>query len=122
MKVVEIAFTCYPVTDLPRSRNFYEGTLGLRAERVFGDATQGWVEYDIGPATLSLCCGSPDWKPSAMGPSAGLEVEDFAEAMDELARAGHQPRLGPIETPVCYFAIISDPDGNSITLHKRKSP
>lgn len=28
MKVIEIAFTCYPVTDLKRAREFYEGVLG----------------------------------------------------------------------------------------------
>jgi hypothetical protein len=26
MKVVEIAFSCYPVTDMPRARSFYEGS------------------------------------------------------------------------------------------------
>src|SRR5512138_361176 len=29
MKIIEIAFTGYPVTDLKRARQFYEGTLGL---------------------------------------------------------------------------------------------
>jgi hypothetical protein len=28
IKVTEIAFTGYPVTDMPRARAFYEGTLG----------------------------------------------------------------------------------------------
>ena len=34
MKVVEIAFSVYPVTDLKRARAFYEETLGLKAARV----------------------------------------------------------------------------------------
>jgi len=25
-----------------------------------------------------------------------------------------------VETPVCLMAVVADPDGNSITLHKRK--
>ena len=32
MKVTEIAFMVYPVTDLKQARQFYEGTLGLTAE------------------------------------------------------------------------------------------
>ena len=30
LQVTEIAFTCYPVTDMARARNFYEGVLGLK--------------------------------------------------------------------------------------------
>ena len=30
LKVTEIAFTCYPVTDMARAREFYEGVLGLK--------------------------------------------------------------------------------------------
>jgi len=33
MKVLEIAFVGYPVTDLKRARQFYEGTLGLKMTR-----------------------------------------------------------------------------------------
>jgi catechol 2,3-dioxygenase-like lactoylglutathione lyase family enzyme len=29
MKIQEIAFSCYPVTDMARARTFYEGILGL---------------------------------------------------------------------------------------------
>jgi hypothetical protein len=24
-------------------------------------------------------------------------------------------------TPVCHMAVVSDPDGNSVTIHKRKA-
>ena len=36
MKVIEIAFTVYPVTDLKRAREFYEATLGLSEARFLG--------------------------------------------------------------------------------------
>ena len=64
MKVTEIAFTVYPVTDLKRARQFYEGTLGLKESRFFGNENQGFVEYDIGPGTLAIGIGAPEWKPS----------------------------------------------------------
>ncbi len=27
----------------------------------------------------------------------------------------------PTENPVCHIVIVSDPDGNSVMIHKRKS-
>lgn len=120
MKITELAFTCYPVTDLKRARNFYENILGLKTSKVFGDEKQAWIEYDIGSATLAIGNGAPDWKPSPGGGSAGLEVENFDEALAALRRDKVPFRAGPMETPVCHMAVVSDPDGNSITIHKRK--
>ena len=28
--------------------------------------------------------------------------------------------MEPLETPVCHMAIISDPDGSRLLIHKRK--
>ena len=67
MKVTDIAFTVYPVTDLKRARQFYEIVLGLKESRFFGNETQGFVEYDIGPGTLAIGIGAPEWKPSRGG-------------------------------------------------------
>jgi predicted enzyme related to lactoylglutathione lyase len=120
MKVNEIAFTCYPVTDLKRAEEFYSGSLGLKESRRFGDAQQAWIEYDIGPGTLAITNMAADWKPSADGGGAALEVEDFNEALKDLKRGGARFRIEPMETPVCHMAIVSDPDGNSICIHKRK--
>jgi predicted enzyme related to lactoylglutathione lyase len=121
MKVVEIAFTGYPVTDLKRARAFYEEALGLKMSRYFGENdTTGWVEYDIGSATLSIGNGAPDWKPSPDGGSVGLEVDDFGAAIQRLKSHGVKFRLEPMETPVCHIAVILDPDGNSLCIHKRK--
>ena len=120
MKIIEIAFTGYPVTDLKRARQFYEGTLGLIPARTFGDETTGWIEYDIGPATLSIGNVAPQWKPSPGGGCAGLEVDDFPSAIERLKAAGC-PLYGPMESPVCHMAIVSDPDGNSLAIHKRKA-
>ncbi|HYG33959.1 MAG TPA: VOC family protein [Clostridia bacterium] len=120
MKVNEIAFVGYPVTDLKRARHFYETVLGLKPSHIFGDEKQAWIEYDIGASTLSIGNGAPDWKPSAGGGSVGLEVDDFDTAICVLKESGAAFRLEPIETPVCRMAVVSDPDGNSITIHKRK--
>jgi predicted enzyme related to lactoylglutathione lyase len=120
MKVLEIAFAGYPVTDLKRAREFYEGTLGLKASHIFGDDTTAWVEYDIGASTLSIGNGAPQWKPSPGGGCVGLEVDDFDSAIQRIKQHGRTLYMEPIETPVCRMAIVADPDGNSLTIHQRK--
>lgn len=122
VKVLEIAFVAYSVTDLPRARKFYEGTLGLTKSRVFGDEnTTGWVEYDIGPTTLAIGNMVPQWSPSRDGGVVGFEVESMDAAVAKLKADGAgfiTPTV--METPVCYMLVIQDPDGNAITIHKRK--
>ena len=120
LNVIEIAFSCYPVTDMPRARKFYEGVLGLKATATYG--TPGgmeWTEYDIGAGTLALGAGAPDWTPRSDGCSVGLEVEDFDAAIAHLKEQGAKFKMEPFPTPVCRMAFISDPDGNTLCIHKR---
>lgn len=118
MKVLEVAFSCYAVSDMPRARAFYEGILGLKPEMVHESDHGSWVEYEIGPHTLSL--GKADaFKPGADGASVALEVEDFEAAIAELKAKDVKFRIEPMQTPVCRMAMIFDPDGNSVCIHKR---
>ncbi|MBL9127032.1 MAG: VOC family protein [Verrucomicrobiales bacterium] len=119
MKIQEIAFSCYPVTDVERARRFYEGILGLRATMNHEMEGAHWVEYDIGSGTLALG-RAPGWSPSRDGCSVSLEVDDFDRAIAELKAANVEFVFGPIETPVCHMAFVRDPDGNSVGIHKRK--
>ena len=120
MKITEIAFSCYPVTDLARAREFYEGVLGLTLTMDTGESEGGhWVEYDIGAGTLAIG-SAPGWKPSPDGCSVGLEVEDFESAVSAINAAQAPIKMGPFETPVCHMLMVQDPDGNVIILHKRK--
>jgi predicted enzyme related to lactoylglutathione lyase len=120
MKFTEVAFTCYPATDLTASRAFYEGILGLTAGHFtpMGD-DGGWVEYELGPHTLAIG-KAPGWLPSADGPSCGLETENFEETIAELKAAGVNFKMEPFETPVCHMAMALDPAGNIIIIHQRK--
>jgi predicted enzyme related to lactoylglutathione lyase len=118
LKVTEIAFACYAVTDMPRARAFYEGVLGLQPAQVVDLPGGQWVEYEMGPHTLALGA-APGWKPSPDGCTVGLEVEDFDAAIAHLKAAGVKFRIEPFPTPVCRMAMISDPDGNTLCIHKR---
>jgi len=120
IKVNEIAFTCYPVTDMKRARAFYESVLGLNPTMIFGEeGGMQWTEYDIGAGTLALGAGAPDWKPTATGASVGLEMEDFDAAIAELHAKGVKFKMKPFPTPVCKMAFIYDSEGNLICIHKR---
>ena len=121
IKVNEIAFVAYPVKDKQKARDFYEGILNLKLE-MNSDFPEGfWLEYEIGRETLAL---SNFWKPAesatAVGPSVGLEVADFDASIAELKKRGVPFSTEPMETPVCHLAVVADPDGNSLFIHKRK--
>ena len=119
INVTEIAFTGYPVTDMPRARTFYEGVLGLKPANVFDHEGKQWVEYDIAGATLGVTNMAPDWKPSSAGPSVALEVADFDAAVAALRKAGVKFCVEPMDSSVCHMAVVNDPDGNSICIHHR---
>jgi predicted enzyme related to lactoylglutathione lyase len=119
MQILEFAFVCYSVTDLPRARNFYEKTLGFQPAKVWGDEKVAWVEYELGPHTLVITNMASDWKPSSDGASVALEVADFDQAITELKAASVKFAIEPTDTPVCRMAIICDPDGSKICIHKR---
>ena len=116
LKVIEIAFTGYPVTDMKRARAFYENTLGLKPTQDFEGK---WIEYDVGPSTIAITSMAVAWKPSSDGPSVALEVENFDEAISALRAAKVKFALEPMDSPVCRLAVINDPDGNAIAIHKR---
>lgn len=121
MNVTAIAFTGYPITDVPRARAFYEGVLGLKPGTVFQHEENFWIEYDIGPGTLAVSnMSSGMWKPSPDGPSAALEVGDFEAAMNSLRAAGTKFVVEPMDSGPCRMAIVADPDGNSLIIHHRK--
>jgi predicted enzyme related to lactoylglutathione lyase len=122
MKILEIAFTGYSVTDMKRAKGFYEGVLGLRKSRGFGqDGEDQWAEYDIGSGCLVLVSGGgEDWPPSTSGTAAALEVDDFNGYMDKFRSNGVKFVFEPKESPGCWMAVVADPDGNRVVMHKRK--
>ena len=115
----EIAFVAYPVTDIARARKFYEGVLGFKPNAPLKSETQMWIEYDIGHGTLGIGC-SEQWKPSEDGPSIALEVQDFNVAIATLREHNVPIIIGPLEMPTCDMATVRDPDGNKLTIHRRK--
>ena len=119
MKVKEIGFVGIPVTDVARARKFYEGVIGLKRAGEFMEGR--WIEYEIGKDTLAIANVGMDWRPSNQGTSAAIEVEDFDSAIADLKRADVPFAAEAFETPVCHMAVVQDPDGNKLIIHKLKS-
>ena len=114
-------FVSMPVTDIDRSRRFYGETLGLPL--VSGE--DAWPEYQLGenvslylidPANVGQTFTAPHSSQIA------LRVPDVAAARSELEAAGVEFEGDTFDTGVCHMASFTDPDGNSLTLHKRYAP
>jgi catechol 2,3-dioxygenase-like lactoylglutathione lyase family enzyme len=78
------------------------------------------VEYEIGPHTLAIG-NRPFTKPSGDGPHLVLEMDDFERTVEHLRHHNVQFALDPFDAPGCRGAIVLDPDGNKLGIHKRKA-
>jgi len=119
MKINNLAFIGIPVTDIKRAREFYEGVLGLAIAEEMMDGN--WIEYAVGDNIVAIANVGAQWMPSEQGTSAALEVENFEQTVNELRRRGVPFAAEPFETPCCHMAVVQDPDGNKLIIHKLKS-
>lgn len=120
MKFKEFSFVSYAITDVAKARAFYEGVLGLKTGSVWESEASAFIEYEIGPDTLAIGKGAPNFKPGKTGATVALEVEDFDGAMKELKAKKVKFIMDAYDGPVCTMVLIEDPDGNQIMIHRRK--
>ena len=120
--IKEVAFVGYPVTDFEKAKAFYGGVLGLEEGAIFEEEGETqWLEFEAGGTTIALGKAGPHWEPGPQGGGACFEVEDLDAAVARLAEAGVDVGPGVLEQPICRLALISDPDGNGIALHQKKT-
>lgn len=113
--IIDLAFVVYPVTDIVRSREFYEGSLGLKPAETFGPS---WIEYSVGSATFAI---TDNFGFAAPSTSVAFEVDDLDAQVASLKAAG-VPIEGDInDFPSCRMVLINDPDGSTICIHQRKT-
>jgi len=114
-----IDFFVYNVSDIAKSTDFYEHTLGLTLRSWKGP---GWVEFAVGstPTVLALRLDPEGAGADVQGGAIAIAVDDVGQAVEELRQAGVGIILWPGEQASCYAAGITDPDGNLILLHSRK--
>ena len=117
----KVAFTMYPVKDMARARAFYEETLGLGPSR--SGATSPWVEFDLpGGGCLAITTVTQQEPSAKAGGTIAFEVDHLPALVADLKAKGISVPADDIESPVCRMAVCLDPDGNSIILHKLKTP
>ena len=120
MKARAVDFVSYVVSDMDRSEAFYRDVLGLDVEVPRGEPgtrASGYMEFDAGGVAISLVA-LPEPHPNAI---VALAVEDLDAAVEELRGKGVPIAMERIESPVCFMAVVADPDGNKILLHQRKN-
>lgn len=116
----KVAFTMYPVRDMPRARRFYEETLGLPPSR--NGESSPWVEFDLpGGGCLAITTVSETEPSGKAGGMIAFEVDDLPALIADLKGKGVPFSADNIESPVCHMAVCNDPDGNAIILHKLKT-
>lgn len=106
------------VKDAARAIGFYRDVLGLEPVRVYPE-NKG-AEYQLADGTTFGLWGG-DGKAIPFQPGNGIlfAVDDLDAAVSTMKARGI-PVVMERETPVCFMAMISDTEGNSVVLHKRK--
>jgi len=122
IEVERVDFVALPVGDLARADAFYGETLGLKRSP---NSSERWVEYETGNLTLALLSPEamgPDFKPQPNTGPIALRVPNVEEAREKLQETGVQFQGEIIDSGVCHIAGFTDPDGNSLILHRRYAP
>jgi catechol 2,3-dioxygenase-like lactoylglutathione lyase family enzyme len=117
MQVERVDFVDVPTRDVERAVAFYRDVVGLAQN------PREPTEFEAGNVTLAL------WEPEKQGvefvPSAAhgiaLRVADVSTARAELEAKGVE-FVGERDSGVCNMAFFTDPDGNSLILHRRYAP
>lgn len=115
-----------PATDIARARRFYETVCGIELEQILaspGMAMWGfpadWQKGEVGGA---LVCGEGA-VPSATGTAVFLNADpDLQVLLDRVEAAGGRvlvPKTAIGMEGAGHFAMIADPEGNTVGLHSR---
>jgi predicted enzyme related to lactoylglutathione lyase len=120
IKFKEFSFVAYAMTDVAKSRAFYENILGLKPTNVWEGEDSAFIEYAIGPDTLAIGKGAKNFKPGKTGGTIALEVDDFDAAVAKLKKKKVKFLMDPYDGPACNMILLEDPAGNQIMIHKRK--
>jgi catechol 2,3-dioxygenase-like lactoylglutathione lyase family enzyme len=113
MDIERVDFINVPTRDAKRAFAWYHEVLGLPLDPKNSD------ELRAGQVTVTF------WEPEGEGfefkPDVGgfaVRVPDVEEARAELEAKGVEC-VGSGDTGVCNMAVVLDPDGNAVILHRR---
>lgn len=109
----------YLAKDFDRARRFYETGLGLKAtEEMLDQGGSSFVEYELADGTTFGIAKLGD-SPWHMNGSIEFNVPDIDAALQSALAAGATLN-DDADLPTCRMVWLSDTEGNSLCLHKRK--
>ena len=114
-------FAMVVTQDKDRALRFYGETLGLERQP---NAHPDWPEFETGNLTISVV----DWEQigrSEFEPNSGavaLRVPDVAATRGRLEDSGVEFLGETMDSGVCHLAVLKDPDGNRLFVHRRYAP
>ena len=121
MQLEKVAFTMYPVVDVPRARDFYENTLGLKVGNHGNRDEKWWIEYDLpGGGCLALTNFTQSKPSDGAGGTVAFEVTDLDALIAHLKSKNVTFKSDIIDTPVCRMSVCLDSEGNALLLHQHK--
>jgi catechol 2,3-dioxygenase-like lactoylglutathione lyase family enzyme len=113
MNVEQVDFINVPTRDTKRAFAWYRDVLGLPLD------DKNSEELRAGQVTVTF------WEPESEGIEFKADVGGFAVRVADVdeARAELEARgvecVGSGDTGVCKMAVVLDPDGNAVILHRR---
>ncbi|MGA7595886.1 MAG: VOC family protein [Gallionella sp.] len=120
MKITGILHASFLTSDLAKSRDFYEGVLGLRPDPDRPAMSFDGVWYNVAPDQQIHLLLLPSPEAGLHRPAHGgrdrhiaLAVSDFAELIDRLNQAGVAYTLSSSGRRALF---CRDPDGNALEL------
>ena len=114
--IKEVAFFAYSVRDVPAAAAFYRDKIGLTPGAPVGDH---WTEFTIGETTFGIGNGESIGAPPGSSFGAAFKVDDVAKERQRLLALGVEVS-DVFESPVCFSAFVTDPEGNRFAVHHRK--
>ncbi len=117
IRVTGIDLTGYMTTNVPRALDFYRDALGMEPTKIYPD--DAGAEFTLADGATFGLWNPRDTMPFAKSQSVMLAVDDFPAALAHITSRGI-PIIMQNESPVCFMAMIADPDGNQVIVHKRK--
>jgi glyoxylase I family protein len=126
VKPVEMNHAAFRISDVAKSREFYENVLGLKPiERP--NFAFGGMWYGVGNCSIHLIVSRKHDAPDPTGPHIAIEVDDLDKTKAELKKLGvpfldgdsMRMRLSEEDQRRLGRQIwVLDPDGNTIELRK----
>lgn len=114
--ITGVDIMAYLVSDPQRSIAFYRDVLGMKPTEL--DEEGRGAEFTLADGTTFGV-----WRDNETKPPGGVvmfSVGDARAAVDHF-RARGATLDDPHETPACFMAFGSDPDGNPFIIHQRKN-